>query len=104
MGGKKDDITIIVAFIQEKVFRKSSLEKKIFKNETIYNYTKTIKQAAPPESISRTDEYIKNFENLNLNKATEIRNNEDIIRLNKDEYLIDLNNNSNNNNPNNSFH
>lgn len=102
MGGKKDDITIIVAFIQEKLYRNNHLKNNAFKSSSYYNISEKIKQI-PQKIFNPTEDFIKNFENLNLNNgAGGNSKNEDFLSLNKNEYLNRLD--KSNNNLNDSFH
>ncbi len=62
MGGKKDDITIIVAFIQEKIYRKS-INKSFLQENGFFNF----KRNSNENTIKNTsNDFIKNFENINL--------------------------------------
>ena len=102
MGGKKDDITIIVAFIQEKLYNNNPFKNNLLKNRSFYHITQKIDLMAP-KAINPTEEFIKNFENLNLNNASQNLNNQNFLSSDKNAYLTqNLDNGSNN--LNNSFH
>lgn len=100
MGGKKDDITIIVAFIQEKFYRNNLLKNNILKNRSYYNISNKI-QPLPQKAINPADDFIKNFESINLKNSEEITR-EESFNSDKNEYLIDIDNS--NNSLNDSFH
>jgi len=110
MGGKKDDITIIIAFIQEKIYPKNLLKTNAFKNASLYDISDKFKRiphkafnSNNPNTTTITEEFIKNFENINLNfNSNQNSKKEEFLGSNKNEDLMCLDNSSLN--LNNAFH